>query len=144
MIRHETAWARAREEIQAAIRDGSCRDPVISFADAQRLPYLQACIKEALRIFPPASMGLQRVVPAGGITIGERTFAAGTILSVYPPSIMLSPELWGPDARTFEPERWMRDDAAALDKYYFPVCRPCSARAASRMKREECPVPVCL
>lgn len=64
-------------------------------------------------------MGLPRSVPAGGITIGDRTFTEGTILSVNPWVIHRSPEIWGSDARIFVPERWLRDDAADLEKKQF-------------------------
>lgn len=95
---------------------------MVSFADAQELHYLQACIKEALRVFHPVPMGLPRTVPEGGITIGERTFAKGTILSVTPWVLHRSPEIWGPDAREFVPERWFREGAAELErKYYMAV-----------------------
>ncbi|KAK4235099.1 cytochrome P450 [Achaetomium macrosporum] len=48
---------RARAEMGAADL-GNNAAGVVSFADAQRLPFLQACIKEALRMFGRASMGL--------------------------------------------------------------------------------------
>lgn len=53
------------------------------------------------------------------MTIGDRTFTEGTILSVNPWVIHRSLEIWGSDARTFVPERWLRDDAADLEKKYF-------------------------
>ena len=40
MIRHPDAWDRAHVEIKAAIREGLCRDAVISFADSQQLLYI--------------------------------------------------------------------------------------------------------
>lgn len=76
-----------------------------------------------MRVFPPSTIGLQRVTPPGGITIGDRTFRAGTVLSVHLPSMLLSEQLWGPDAREFVPERWLGDEkkTTALDKYFIPV-----------------------
>ena len=53
MARHPETWQRARAEIDEAQQQGRCRSAVISLADAQGLPYLQACIKEALRIHAP-------------------------------------------------------------------------------------------
>lgn len=53
MIRHPETWKLARDEIAAAQREGRCEGRVVSFSDAQRLPYLQACIKEGLRIHSP-------------------------------------------------------------------------------------------
>lgn len=83
MVRLPGAWERAQAEILDAQRSrGICKDLIVSFADAQQLPYLQACIREALRVFPPAPMGLVRRVRAGGLTIGNRTFPKGVLLSV--------------------------------------------------------------
>lgn len=116
MIRHPNAWQRARAEIDAAGIEG-----LASYADAQKLPFLQACIKEALRIFGPASMGLPRVVPKEGLTIDNRTLPEGTIVSVNIWVIHYSKEIWGPDAREFNPDRWFREDKASLEKYFIPV-----------------------
>jgi hypothetical protein len=96
---------------------------VVSFADTQKLPYLQACIKEALRICGPAPMGLPRTVPAEGVTIGDRTFAPGTILSVNAWVMHHSTEIWGPDAAEFKPQRWLKADAPSFEKYFMPVSR---------------------
>ena len=84
IIRHPTAWKQCRHEIALAQGQGKCQDRVVSFADAQGLPYLQACIKESLRLFGPLGMGLPRVVPEGGINIGDRFFSRGTVLAIHP------------------------------------------------------------
>ncbi|KAK0648618.1 cytochrome P450 [Cercophora newfieldiana] len=119
MIRHPDAWTKARAEIDAA-GVGNVGGRVVSFADAQKLQYLQACIKEALRIFAPASMGLPRVVGEGGLEIGGRTLPQGTIVSVNIWVVHYSKEIWGDDARVFRPERWLEKDAARLEKWFVP------------------------
>lgn len=83
MIRSPESWARARAEVETATRQGKCQDRIITYSDAQDLPFLQACIKESLRMFGPTPMGLPRVAPKGGITIGSRHFVEGTVLSVH-------------------------------------------------------------
>jgi cytochrome P450 len=84
-MRHPTAWKRCREEVLQSQRErGRCKDKVVSFADAQTLPYLQACIKESLRLFGPLGMGLPRVASEGGTKVGERVFPAGTTLAIHP------------------------------------------------------------
>ncbi len=73
-------------------------------------------------MFNPAFMGLPRVVGKDGLTIGDRTLPAGTAVSVSIWVIHLSKEIWGDDARDFNPSRWFADDAARLEKYFIPVC----------------------
>ncbi|KAK4180238.1 putative cytochrome P450 E-class, group I [Triangularia setosa] len=120
MIRHPTAWARCRSEVDAA-KVEAVGGRAVSFADAQRLPFLQACIKEALRVFGPASMGLPRVVPKNGsLVLGDRTIPGGTTVSVNAWVIHHSKEIWGEDAREFNPDRWFTPDAARLEKYFVP------------------------
>jgi cytochrome P450 len=122
LLRAPDALTRVRAEIAAALAAGRCRTRVVAYLDAQQLPYLQACVKEALRVHSPIAIGLPRVAPApAGLEIGGRHFPPGTVLSVNPWVVHLSPEIWGPDAREFNPDRWLRDDAARLDKYILTV-----------------------
>ncbi|KAK8140038.1 hypothetical protein PG984_000104 [Apiospora sp. TS-2023a] len=116
LMRHPDVYQRVRSEIAAA----GLEDRVISYADAQGLRFLQACIKESLRLFGPVTMGFPRVAPKGGIAIGEQTFPEGTTLSVHPWVIHLSKEIWGEDAREFNPDRWFGDDVAQLEKHFIP------------------------
>jgi len=44
--------------------------------------FVQECVKEALRVFGPVPMGLPRIAPKGGLTIGHRTIPEGTIISI--------------------------------------------------------------
>ncbi|KAI0178107.1 cytochrome P450 [Pestalotiopsis sp. NC0098] len=121
MARKPEAWSRARSEIlKAQEAEGACRSSVVTYADASKLPFFQACIKEALRIHNPVPMGLPRIAPPGGLTIGDTTLPAGTTVSVNPWVIHHSKELWGPDAHEFNPDRWLGPDAAQLDKYWCP------------------------
>ncbi|KAK8875135.1 hypothetical protein PGQ11_005649 [Apiospora arundinis] len=120
LMRHPEFRARALVELADAGLLGGGRDRVVSYADAQGLRFMQACIKEALRLFGPVTMGFPRLAPKGGITIGDQTFPEGTTLSVHPWVIHLSKEIWGEDAREFNPDRWLGDDAARLEKHFIP------------------------
>ncbi|KAF2443446.1 cytochrome P450 [Karstenula rhodostoma CBS 690.94] len=120
MIRHPDAWRRAHAEVVEAASNGFCKDQIVSYADSQRLTFVQACVKEALRMFGPVPMGLPRIAPKGGLAIGDRTLPEGTIVSVSPWVIHHSKELWGEDARSFNPDRWLSEDSAAKEKYWIP------------------------
>lgn len=98
MARNPVLWARARAEIRGATGAAASSSRVMAYEEVAKLPFFQACVKEALRIHSPVSMGLPRVAPAGGLMIGERTIPAGTTVSVNPWVIHHSREIWGPDA----------------------------------------------
>lgn len=76
LLKAPSALRSLRREIDDAAERGIISDPV-TFAEAQRLPYLQAVIKEALRIHPVTDSPLWRVVPAGGANIAGRDFPEG-------------------------------------------------------------------
>lgn len=97
--RDPQAWRRVQEEIRLAQEtDGSCETRVVRYGDAAKLPFFQACIKEALRIHNSVPMGLPRVVPSGGLAIGDTTLPEGTTVTLSPWVIHHSKEIWGPDA----------------------------------------------
>lgn len=85
------------------------------------LPYLDAVVKEGLRLFPPIPMSLPRYVPEGGRSIAGYELPAGSIVSCQAYSLhLLNPEVF-PDAETFYPERWLeKDGALERNRLFFP------------------------
>ena len=82
-------------------------DWIISDAQARTMPYLQAVIKEGLRIHPTV-VGLQpKEVPAGGDVWNGVALPAGTDIGICYWGFMRRPEIWGEDAAEFRPERWL-------------------------------------
>jgi cytochrome P450 len=71
------------------------------------MPYLQAVIKEGLRIMPPASGAMFKQVPPGGDIIDSRYLPGGTQIGGSPLSIQHSKQIYGPDADLYRPERWV-------------------------------------
>ena len=67
-------------------------------------------MKEAMRCHPGVSYPLERVVPAGGITICGVHVAEGTVLGVSAPVIHSDTSIFGEDALEFNPERWLSSD----------------------------------
>nr|CDP30831.1 Putative Cytochrome P450 [Podospora anserina S mat+] len=103
MIRTPGVWGRARGEVlELQGREGGGEGRVVSWGQAKRLVYLQACIKEGLRMFAPVAMNLPRVVGPEGLEIGGRRFGMGTILSVNSWVMHFSEEIWGKDAGEFK------------------------------------------
>ncbi|KAM0799387.1 benzoate 4-monooxygenase cytochrome P450 [Usnea florida] len=112
---------RLREEIDRASAARTL-SRVVSNAEALRLPYLQACIRETLRLYPGVPWNLPRVVPNEGLTVAGHHFAHGTILSVNPWLIHRNQECFGKDADDYNPERWLGDTSAVkrMEKFWIP------------------------
>jgi cytochrome P450 len=74
------------------------------------LPYMDAVVKEALRISPPIPMSLPRYVPPGGRTIDDYFVPEGTIVSCQPYSVhRLNTDVF-PEPDRFNPDRWLESD----------------------------------
>lgn len=56
-------------KITAEVRATFATEEDINFTSVNNLPYLLACLEEALRMYPPVPTGLPRLVPKGGATI---------------------------------------------------------------------------
>lgn len=64
---------KLRSEISIFRAEGKLSTPP-TFKETQKMPYLQAVLKEALRVHPATGLPLERVVPEGGVTICGRYF----------------------------------------------------------------------
>ena len=84
LINSPSAMQKLRREIEHMVADGTLSDPV-TFKEAQKMPYLQAVIKEGLRMHPATGMPLSRVVPKGGAKLAGRFVAEGVSSFTYLP-----------------------------------------------------------
>jgi cytochrome P450 len=93
----------------------SFEEYVVPFGPAQKLPYLDACIKETLRIHP-ALFGqlMERVVPPEGATIAGEFVPGGTIVSSNAWIVQRHKPTYGADVDTYRPERWLECDSQQL------------------------------
>jgi len=110
IITNPRVYARARAEIDETMASGKIpSDPnqVVSNAQSMELPYIQACIKEGLRWFPPIVGMLEKEVPEGGDTVSGYFVPEGTSVGYCAHGIHHSPLLFGPDPSSFRPERWL-------------------------------------
>lgn len=122
IIKNPSVQAKLRAELDEAHERGALSDPP-GFAETQALPYLQAVLKEALRMHPAAGTPLWRVVPAGGATLCGQYFPAGTNVGVNCWVAHRNKEVWGEDADEFRPERWLEsseEQLRAMNAMYMP------------------------
>ncbi|KAI0775560.1 cytochrome P450 [Trametes elegans] len=88
-------------------------------APVDELPYLDAVVKEGLRVFSPIPMGFPRVVPAGGRAVDRVRLPAGTVVSCQPHSLhRLDTDVF-PLPEEFVPERWLKEEGAAERNQLF-------------------------
>lgn len=81
-------------------------DWVPSFEDVQDLMYLEACIRETLRLYPAAALNAR--VANRDTVLSDGTFVAEGVNVAWPSYAMgRLPTLWGADALEFKPERWL-------------------------------------
>ncbi|CAE6438968.1 unnamed protein product [Rhizoctonia solani] len=120
--------------LETSFKDGdssSTIDPVVTYQSIKDLPYLNACLKETMRLHSTVGVGLPRVVPPGkSITIAGQSFKAGSIISV-PTFVTNRASIWGQDSEDFRPERWLEDADGTFGKYYSPFsfgARACIGR----------------
>ena len=76
MAKKKEVYLKLRNEIRSAADRGDISDP-ITFDQAQKLPYLQQVIKEALRIHPATGLPIWRELAEPGATIAGKYFPAG-------------------------------------------------------------------
>jgi len=71
LLKNPEYKAKLIEEIDDWRRRGDLSDPV-KLREADKMPYLQAVMYEALRCHPAVGMSLPRVVPDGGVVIAGK------------------------------------------------------------------------
>lgn len=106
IITRPAVLAKLRAEVDAAYASGELSDPP-TFAESQKLPYLQAVIKESLRLHPATGLPLWRQVPAEGATLCGTFFPAGTNVGVNSWVMHHNQDVFGEDADDFRAERWI-------------------------------------
>lgn len=73
LLRHPEVYNKLKHEIRSTFKTESD----IKLQVVNDLPYLNACIEEGLRIFPPAPIGFLRSIQAGGDVIDGHHLPGG-------------------------------------------------------------------
>jgi len=81
LMKNPHSLQKLRDEIDTAVIEGNLSNPA-TFQQGQKLSYLQATIKEALRLHAAVGQILSRVVPEGGAQLAGRYFPKGVSSSL--------------------------------------------------------------
>ncbi|KEF58699.1 uncharacterized protein A1O9_06625 [Exophiala aquamarina CBS 119918] len=136
LLKSPETYKRLREEIDKAIDDNRLSKPA-KLRETQSLSYLQAVIKEGMRIHPSVAFILPRHVPQGGCTIAGKFLPAGTRVGMNPYVVHRNREIFGEDADVFRPERWLERDEKDMNRYMLQFgqgSRICAGRHISIME----------
>lgn len=113
LITNPLCYNKLQSELDEWDAAGKLSDP-IQESEARRLPYLQAVLKEAMRIHPSVGLIMERHVPKGGTTISGTFIPEGTIVGINPWVVARDKRIYGEDADIFRPERWLEADEEQL------------------------------
>ncbi|KAJ3572763.1 hypothetical protein NP233_g2876 [Leucocoprinus birnbaumii] len=127
---HQEVQDRLRQELFEAKKNNNGKD--LDYDQITTLPFLDAVIRETLRLHPPLSIAIRTarkdmILPLSkpiksttGDHISEIFVPNGTSLfaSIY--GANADPEIWGEDAQEWKPERWLKDLPEKVEASQMP------------------------
>ncbi|EKG09696.1 Cytochrome P450 [Macrophomina phaseolina MS6] len=114
ILQNPDVMAKLRAELDSVI-PADCITPSI---EQVKLPYLNRVIKETLRMHGPG-FGTFRFCREDTEVDGV-VLPANTTLALWNPQVHRDPNVWGPTANQFNPDRWGDDNGAPKPGSYFP------------------------
>jgi cytochrome P450 len=145
-----TMWSLSRPEY-ADVQEKLCEelktidfpeDGVPSIQKLDSLPFLDAVIKEGLRLFAAIPMTLFREVPAEGKVMHGYSLPGGTIVGSQAYSLHRNEDIY-PQSEEFRPERWLNMDKETelqMQRQFWAF----SSGARSCIGQKYIPVQICL
>ncbi|KAK5005102.1 hypothetical protein LTR28_008116 [Elasticomyces elasticus] len=97
-------------------------DRHISWNEGHKMTYLQACIKETMRIHPALGQILPRIVPTSGVHLCGKFIPEGTEVGCNAWTVHRDRAVFGDDVDDWRPERWLDSDehrVKEMDRYIF-------------------------
>ncbi|RAL14130.1 cytochrome P450 [Aspergillus homomorphus CBS 101889] len=140
LLTHRAVYDRMMAEIDDAVARGLIpADSMPQYADiVDHLPYYVACVRETIRLNPPAPNIFPRYVSEPGIELYGKFAPPGTEISGNPWIMHRDRKVFGEDAEEFKPERWLDPEhAKVLNKYIFTFgygARVCLGRDIAMME----------
>jgi len=119
IMKHPDVYRKLRQEVDDTFEQITCTEKhgegqktVIPLAKALEMEYLSACILEGQRLHPPVRFSPERVTPSTGATIAGEAIPGGTIVSTSPWLLQRHPAVFGNNAQSFVPERWLHEQSS--------------------------------
>ncbi|KAK9115999.1 hypothetical protein Sjap_014946 [Stephania japonica] len=112
MVLHPDIQSKAQAEIDRCVGGGDGHRPV-SDSDLPNLPYLQAIVKETLRVHPPGPLLSWARLAIHDVHIGKNFIPAGTTAMVNMWAITHDENMWS-EPNVFKPERFMNENVGIM------------------------------
>lgn len=116
-IYHILANEEVHQRLLAELAEASASSPKpLAMQSFEKLPYLNAVIKEGFRLTYGVTTRLPRIAPDTALQCQGYTIPTGVTLSMT--SMLLHNDLsLFPDPEVFDPLRWLNEDSLRLEKY---------------------------
>ncbi|THC96922.1 hypothetical protein EYZ11_003583 [Aspergillus tanneri] len=124
-------FQKLREELDAGLPP---HRSVATWQQVKSMPYLKACIDEAMRLYPPVATDLIRRTPPEGMVVDSVPVPGNTDISISAytshrdPTVFPAPEKWYPD-------RWIKNRGTEMMKDMLASWIPFSAGYRTCMGR---------
>lgn len=105
MVLHPEMQRKVQDELDSVVG----KDGELSESHIPRLPYLQAVIKETLRVHPPGPLLSWARLATHDVHLAGHTVPKGTTAMVNMWAITHDPSIWS-DPNTFNPDRFLTSD----------------------------------
>ena len=112
VLSHPRVYSTLMSELDAATTAGALSAMPQYDEVMAHCPYMVACVREALRLVPPAKGYLPRLVSKGGVEVCGRHIPEGTELASSSWVVQRDKAIYGEDSWEFKPERWLDEEAA--------------------------------
>ena len=113
LAQHPDVEARFHAELDDVLGDG-----LVGAEEAARLPYTEAVLLEAMRLYPPA-WGIERRAVADQ-AIGGHVIPAGAAV-LMPTFVMHRDPRFFPDPLRFDPDRFLPEGSAGRPDWAYPL-----------------------
>jgi cytochrome P450 len=102
---------KVQERLRAEVREklpAINSSAEVTSSDIEDMPYLSAVCNETLRTHSPIAQTIR--VAGCDTTINGQFVPRNTLVLLLPWATNVDPQLWGPDAGEFKPERWLKPE----------------------------------